>query len=328
MRRRDKMPARNKKNFRPTEKGAGMTKAGVAAYRRKNPGSKLQTAVTGKVKPGSKAAKRRKSYCARSLGQLKRASAKTRNDPNSRIRQARRRWKSQMSYLNANIPPIYCKVRKEYLYDLKEHHGESEECVIFGLTSISGRAILFNIMLPNGACFWRLPISAFFQKSYDRADVPDMQTHELELWNCFSYWPSVHRFDWLAGINGKFLGINKKFYHGNYLFTVDWAHPETNILDVEHSEIPQEHKCAHILALTNGNYAAQPNNRILWHVNSYTTDNSWPDYKVQTTYWDAEDSGLVTEDSDKMFYEMEKKVENKSLSEMLQEGFNKEHSND
>ena len=87
------MPPRNKKNFRPTEKGAGMTEAGVAAYRRANPGSKLQTAVTGKVKKGSKDAKRRKSYCARSLGQLKRSSAKTRNDPNSRIRQARRRWK-------------------------------------------------------------------------------------------------------------------------------------------------------------------------------------------------------------------------------------------
>ena len=87
------MPARNKKDFRPTKSGAGMTRAGVKAYRRLNPGSKLKTAVTGKVKPGSKAAKRRKSYCARSLGQLKRASAKTRNDPNSRIRQARRRWK-------------------------------------------------------------------------------------------------------------------------------------------------------------------------------------------------------------------------------------------
>ena len=57
------MPARNKKNFRPTKSGAGMTRAGVAAYRRKNPGSKLKTAVTGKVKPGSKAANRRKSYC-------------------------------------------------------------------------------------------------------------------------------------------------------------------------------------------------------------------------------------------------------------------------
>lgn len=80
-------------NYRKTKSGAGMTKKGVAAYRRANPGSKLKTAVTGKVKAGSAAAKRRKSYCARSAGQLKRSSAKTRNDPNSRIRQARRRWK-------------------------------------------------------------------------------------------------------------------------------------------------------------------------------------------------------------------------------------------
>ncbi len=80
-------------NYRSTKSGAGMTQKGVNAYNRANPGSNLQTAVTGKVKPGSKADKRRKSYCARSLGQLKRSSAKTRNDPNSRIRQARRRWK-------------------------------------------------------------------------------------------------------------------------------------------------------------------------------------------------------------------------------------------
>jgi|TARA_R100000908_G_scaffold63251_2_gene43925 hypothetical protein len=80
-------------NYRKTKSGAGMTKKGVAAYRRANPGSKLKTAVTGKVKAGSKDAKRRKSYCARSLGQLKRSSTKTKNDPNSRIRQARRRWK-------------------------------------------------------------------------------------------------------------------------------------------------------------------------------------------------------------------------------------------
>ena len=86
------MPARNKKNFRPTKSGAGMTRAGVAAYRRANPGSKLKTAVTGKVKPGSKAAKRRKSFCARSLGQMKKFP-KAAKDPNSRLRQARRRWK-------------------------------------------------------------------------------------------------------------------------------------------------------------------------------------------------------------------------------------------
>jgi hypothetical protein len=80
-------------DYRSSKAGAGRTEKGVKAYRAANPGSKLKTAVTGKVKAGSKAAKRRKSYCARSLGQLKRSSAKTRNAPNSRIRQARRRWK-------------------------------------------------------------------------------------------------------------------------------------------------------------------------------------------------------------------------------------------
>ena len=88
----DVMPSKNKKNFRPTKSGAGMTQEGVMAYRRMNPGSKLSTAVTGKVKPGSKAAKRRKSYCARSEGQMKMFPNAAKN-PNSRLRQARRRWK-------------------------------------------------------------------------------------------------------------------------------------------------------------------------------------------------------------------------------------------
>ena len=79
-------------NFRPTKKGAGMTAKGVRAYRKANPGSKLKTAVTGKVKKGSKAAKRRKSFCARSAGQMKKFP-KAAKDPNSRLRQARRRWK-------------------------------------------------------------------------------------------------------------------------------------------------------------------------------------------------------------------------------------------
>ena len=66
------------KNFNPVSKdkgatggaaGGGMTEKGVAEYKRKNPGSKLKTAVTtkpSKLKPGSKAANRRKSFCARS----------------------------------------------------------------------------------------------------------------------------------------------------------------------------------------------------------------------------------------------------------------------
>jgi len=88
----DKQPPRTKKYYRKTESGAGMTQAGVKRYRAENPGSKLKTAVTGKVKPGSKDAKRRKSFCARSAGQMKQFP-KAAKDPNSRLRQARKRWK-------------------------------------------------------------------------------------------------------------------------------------------------------------------------------------------------------------------------------------------
>ena len=70
------------RNFRTVEEGAGMTSKGVKEYRRKNPGSKLKTAVTGDVNPGSKAAKRRKSFCARSKGWT-----------GERGKAARRRWK-------------------------------------------------------------------------------------------------------------------------------------------------------------------------------------------------------------------------------------------
>ncbi len=78
-------------NFRPTKQGAGMTKKGVEAYRSANPGSKLQTAVT-EDNPTGKRAARRKSFCARSAGQMKQFPEAAK-DPNSRLRQARKRWK-------------------------------------------------------------------------------------------------------------------------------------------------------------------------------------------------------------------------------------------
>lgn len=74
----------------------GLNAKGVASYRRQNPGSKLKTAVTtkpSKLKAGSKSDKRRKSFCARMSGMKKRlTSAKTANDPNSRINKSLRKW--------------------------------------------------------------------------------------------------------------------------------------------------------------------------------------------------------------------------------------------
>ena len=93
-----------------------------------------------------------------------------------------------MAYLNANIPVMYSQIKREYLYDLKKHHGEVEDCIIFGLASITGRPILFHAIMENGAVFYRLPISAFIQRGYDAKEVPRYRLDELELWNCFFHY--------------------------------------------------------------------------------------------------------------------------------------------
>ena len=212
-----------------------------------------------------------------------------------------------MAYLNVNIPATYAQIRREFLYDLQDHHGEVEDCIIFGLASIAGRALLFHAIMENGAIFYRLPIHAFLQRGYKVDDVPRARLDELELWNCFSYYPAVTTFDILGGQSGKYLGKDKKWYKGHYLFTIDFAHPESNIVDTDHSEIPHEHKCAHILALENGNYAAQPNNRVIWSIPSFTVKDEIPyDWKTQTYDWTVENTTQWrTEDSDRFFYGIE-----------------------
>ena len=76
-----------------SDKTDGMSQKAVNAYRRENPGSKLKTAVTGDPKPGSKDAKRRKSFCSRSDGQRKMHNIDCSKTPDKAICKARRRWK-------------------------------------------------------------------------------------------------------------------------------------------------------------------------------------------------------------------------------------------
>jgi hypothetical protein len=77
------------------DKTDGMSRKAVNTYRREHPGSKLQTAVTtkpSKLKKGSKASKRRKSYCSRSRGQMKMHNISCAKTPDKAICKARRRW--------------------------------------------------------------------------------------------------------------------------------------------------------------------------------------------------------------------------------------------
>jgi hypothetical protein len=213
-----------------------------------------------------------------------------------------------MAYLNANIPIQYAQIKKEYLYDLKKHKGEVEDCIIFGITSLTGQGYLISCDHGKWCSLLSSPISALLFNVVLTEVCSIQRLDELELWNSFSYYPAVTTWDILTAASGKYIGKDKKWHHGKYLFTVDWGHPDANILNSDHSEIPHEHKCAHIIALNNGNYAAQPNNRCIWDLPSFTVKDNIPDWKVQTSEWNVEDTGAwKTEDTDNFFYEIEEK---------------------
>ena len=89
----------------------------------------------------------------------------------------------------------------------KAHHGEVEDCVVFGLASITGRPIpLSHELWKNGAVFYRLPISAFYTKEdLSQRTFLGLGWTSWSFWNCFSYYPAVTSYDILDGQSGNIL---------------------------------------------------------------------------------------------------------------------------
>jgi hypothetical protein len=198
----------------------------------------------------------------------------------------------QLATLNVNIPRFYCLLRKEFLYDGLAHHNEFLNVCVFGVSSIKGRALGFHVLTDNGAVIWRLPIHALCHKS----DAPSVPLDWLQFWDCFSYEVSCTTFDRLQDSRVRVQLKDRSWECGQYMFTIDWFASE----DAEEAG-DGGHKCAHIMALDNGNFAAQPNNRIQWLCPAFITPfKEKPDYLTNTRVWKVE---RETETSQRYFYD-------------------------
>lgn len=210
-----------------------------------------------------------------------------------------------MPELNANIPPIECYVRGNYLRNQQDSHDKYFPCVIFGVASVSARSPLFHLLMEDGGLWWRMPISAFCTEP----GIPEEDLHNLVLWNSFSPYISVTEFHNLKNMRMSYTDRDKKTITGKYLFTLDWHTPEHNILDTGYSETPNQHKCGHVIARDDGNFAIQPNNRVFLFEPSFTTKHGKPiiDRLINERKWDVEDaSKWVTEDSNRFNYDIKK----------------------
>jgi len=196
-----------------------------------------------------------------------------------------------------SIPHFYCLVRDAYLYDLQKGWDSFTPCLVFGVDSVEGQAIGFDILTDWGGQFARLPITALIWKQ----DAPEMQLESLELWNNFSYSVEAHEYQALKQLRTSFFSSNGRWYPGEYMFTLSW-------FGSPYAEQPGEggFKRAHILKLDNGCFAAQPNNRIRWYEPSFITKPfpGKPDFLTNSRVWNCENGPdrLPTEDSDRFFY--------------------------
>ncbi len=201
------------------------------------------------------------------------------------------------NFLNIDIPEFDALIRKEFLYDQRRGHGKYEEVEVFGLASIEGRAIGFHCLTRKGAQLARIPIHALCWKPCARQPLD-----HLELWDCFSYYPSAHEFHTLSGLRVRAWLKDRKCYWGRYMFTIDWA-KSPNAESVGEGG----HKNAHVIKLDNGNFAALPNNRLFWHEASFITQpfKKFPDYITNTRVWECEGAAKwTTTDTDKTYYDV------------------------
>lgn len=208
-----------------------------------------------------------------------------------------------MAYLIANVPPIEVYIRREFLYDFQTdsngNHlgkGEYESAHWITVKSIPNQALYFESLIHDyGALYDKLPLHAYVW----RTDVDQSKLYPLDwlqLWDSMSYNISVIRKERLRNARCEVLLKDKTREPGYYLFTVDTCSSEPNEINVSWAETPNEHKSFNIIRLDNGQFAAQPNNRIIWKHQSQTptSDLKIPYFRFSTKQWICENQDRWT----------------------------------
>ena len=209
-----------------------------------------------------------------------------------------------MSQLICNLPAIHVWVRREYLRDHEDGHGEFVKGVWVSCKSMPGRACYFETYLPDyGAMFDKLPISAFV--SEPETPKKDLELHNLQFWNCMDYGVvSIHK-QFVSSMMFEAYTRDQGKLKGTYVATIDNYHADINTIDYSTSETPAEHKSHNLLELENGQFGLYPNNRMRIYDNSLTPDKPlMPDFKVSTMEYQVENNPSLSRygDSDDYFY--------------------------
>jgi hypothetical protein len=208
-----------------------------------------------------------------------------------------------MAHIVANLPPVKCFIRREFLYDFEKGHGELVPCWWVSIKSLRGQAFRIEAYLNEyGALYDKLPLHAFCWKPIEGEPLP---LDHLQLWDSLSYDITVIKKAQLQSMKCKIKLKDGGWGYGEYMFTVDSAHPDFNTLDTGFSEDVEDHKSYNFVKLDNGQFAAQPNNRMLiLEPSSNPKELKMPDFRVATKRWSVEtDPKWALGDTNTVMYE-------------------------
>ena len=202
-----------------------------------------------------------------------------------------------------NLPPKKVWVRKEYLRDLRDGHGEYVLGYWVSLKSLWGRSFYFETYMPEyGAMFDKLPIAAFLEWESNYPDCPrspqdrddyDLPLSDLQYWDSFDFDTEIVPKQFLYSMSVRVKHRSGKVTEGGkYVFTIDSCHRDLNRTDLSYSEVPDEHKSHNCVILSNGQFGLYPNNRCQWFDESLTpSDVKFPDFLVSTRPFNVETGG-------------------------------------
>lgn len=184
------------------------------------------------------------------------------------------------------------------MYQHRKHIGEFDKVLVFGAQSCSGKALTFHVMTDYGIVRSRVPINMLCSSP----EAKLMPLDYLQLWDCFHENMSVVKYDTLNDCRAKVILKDGSANWGNYMMTFDWYRNG-------YSDEPTQYKSLHMIALDNGNYTLQPNNRIYWKNMSFVTKPfpTNPDFLVDNKEWKCEgtsDRWVINADDDSYYYDL------------------------
>ena len=178
----------------------------------------------------------------------------------------------------ADIPkPMYAWVKDEFLYDHQDGHGSLTECMIYGVSSLPGRAWGLSALMKNGAVVQHLPVHAFVKDNGQRCDH---DLDDLQVWSCYGWDFATHTYGALEEMPVQiYMKKTSNYVKGRYWFT---AAPYAD----HYSSTPDQHKHFNFVWLECGCLAAMPGNRMQFFDSSFVElPTERPRYIVNSRYW-------------------------------------------